>query len=78
MSPPYAQHWPSYGDPRIIHLKCRKCAHQWVELIPERNAKAFCYAIACDCGADQEHDNAILVTGGSEGLKQIIHGSLGL
>ena len=62
MSPPYAQRWPA-SDPRIITLKCRECKRQWVELVPEKNARAFCWGLTCQCGANTDGDGLILVSG---------------
>jgi hypothetical protein len=62
VSPPFAQYWPS-NDPRVIHLKCRKCQRQWVELVPEQKAKAFVWGLTCQCGENAESDGLILVSG---------------
>jgi hypothetical protein len=47
-------------DPRIIHLKCRRCEHKWFVLVPEKNPLAFLYGITCRCGADVESSDDIV------------------
>jgi hypothetical protein len=73
MSPPFAQYGPS-NDPRIIHLKCRECERQWVELVPEKNARAFCWGLACQCGENADGDGLILVSG-HDLLKDVARGA---
>ena len=72
VSPPYAQHWPS-NDPRVITLKCRECKREWVELVPEKNAKAFCWGLTCRCGENAE-GYAIVVVSGRDFLRGVVHG----
>lgn len=69
--PPYAQHWPSYGDPRLVHLKCRKCQREQMHIVPQKNAKAFCWMLACECGEAAESSDAIVVLSGHDLLRSI-------
>jgi hypothetical protein len=60
-------------DPRVIILKCRKCARQWPILIPEKNPRAFLYGVACECGDDPATGD-LVIAGGVGHLRTILHG----